>query len=461
VLSRLTVAQCIGSILGPMPRARLIDFTADTITALLRQPAQLRAFSQIVSFIEGLRQTSSDEDYFDLQWALFDEIFKAQKEMEEASRNVERIKKGRSVPPPRLASWAQDRALWERIQRQYRAVGDALVWRRLNFDRRYILAYSRNAGPGPITARLTGLRAEVEETRRIWSDHGQLALLHDLTNCLRIGDLTVFTDSGPVVRDVKRDPNRKPRPAQLRRMNQALDFLSGRGPLHSQEGSYGFFVSRQQFKTRFAALECGLAIAQTDSMASLYVSAGWVLDCFVAVVPRDRPAQSLQEALEEIEAKKARSYRRAGLDRPGTHRLDIHAAGELAYSPAVAPPTIFPLSPSMCARLTCDLAVYKSVMSWEALADAFRAEGFTVTNPLRPAFGETLDADDRMIVARYRHKGMDRHHSINAGGFAQVALELVEPRRYAAAMREAIEATDTRGPHRGVLTFANERSVWR
>ena len=99
-----------------------------------------------------------------------------------------------------------------------------MAWRRLGFDRRYILAYSRNADPGPITARLEGLRAEVKEVFRLWNSLGQFALLHDLTNCLRIGDLTVFGGTAPEVRDVKSNPARRLRPAQLRRMNQALEF---------------------------------------------------------------------------------------------------------------------------------------------------------------------------------------------------------------------------------------------
>jgi hypothetical protein len=44
-------------------------------------------------------------------------------------------------------------------------------------------------------------------------------------------------------------------------------------------------------------------------------------------------------------------------------------------------------------------------------------------------------------------------------GFSQIALELIEPKRYAAAMREVAEATRT--PGQGILSFANERGVWR
>ena len=47
---------------------------------------------------------------------------------------------------------------------------------------------------------LAAERARVEQARR---EYGQFALMHDLTNCLRIGDITVFTDEGPVQIEVK------------------------------------------------------------------------------------------------------------------------------------------------------------------------------------------------------------------------------------------------------------------
>ena len=74
---------------------------------------------------------------------------------------------------------------------------------------------------------------------------------------------------------------------------------------------------------------------------------------------------------EAFMERKTRIYARAGLDK-AIHLLKVRAWGDLAVAPALAPPTIFPLDPWMCALLTCDLAGYVSVMNWDHLADVCR-----------------------------------------------------------------------------------------
>jgi len=442
-----------------MPRpSHLLTIGADAIDQLVQRPEQTLACSRIATLIDGLRRATSDQGYFDIQVQLFDWVAPAQVALMEARRNRHREQQGKRVSPPLLASWADDERLWYRIQRQYRAVGDALAWKRLNFNRRFILAYSRNADPGPLAARPEGVAAEVKEVARLWRDHRELALIHDLTSCLRIGDVTVFETRGPRVREIK-SSGRKPRPQQLRRMNDALEFLAGRGPLRDPvEGTMWEFVTDVQFKTRFRELGRALELAEQQRASSIVVRKGWVLDCAVGArrQPEPRP-DSVSEGLERFHQLKTRAYSRAGFDASGTHLLRIGATDDLAVSPALAPPTIFPLEPWMCAMLTCDLAAYLSVMSWGLIAESFRGQGFTVTMPLAMA-NDRMTGKDPVLVARRRGAKL----TITAQIFSQVALELVEPGRYAAAMREAVDEGLRRGARgQGVLSFANERAVWR
>jgi hypothetical protein len=377
----------------------------------------------------------------------------------EARRNVHRERQGKNVPAPLLATWADDERLWYRIDRQYRSVGDALAWKRLRFDRRFILAYSRNAEPGPLVARPDGVAAEIKEVGRLWREQRQLALMHDLTNCLRTGDLTVFGSTGPNVEEVKAS-GRKPRPQQIRRLNDALDFLSGRGPLRDPTvGEMWEFESSVQLRARFPDLARALQLADLHAASSVVVRQGWVLDCTVGARRRPEPRElPVNEGLARFDAQKKKAYAHAGLDKADQHLLRCRRLDDLGVSPALAPPTIFPLEPWMCAMLTCDLAAYLSVMSWNLIADAFRAEGFTVTMPQRLADERMLRGTDPVLVAR---RGPARL-TIDAQVYSHVALELVEPERYAAAMREAVDEGARRGvTTQGILSFANERAVWR
>jgi hypothetical protein len=54
--------------------------------------------------------------------------------------------------------------------------------------------------------------------------------MHDLTNCLRIGDITVFTDEGPVQIEVKTNAKRH-NSVQNRRIKAVRRALSRAGPL--------------------------------------------------------------------------------------------------------------------------------------------------------------------------------------------------------------------------------------
>ena len=100
-------------------------------------------------------------------------------------------------------------------------------------------------------------------------------------------------------------------------------------------------------------------------------------------------------------------------------------------------------------------------MAWDLIADAFRGEGFVVTMPQRLADERMLEGTDPVLIAA---RGPARL-TIHARVYSQAALELVEPvepERYAAAMREAVDEGIRRGVKtQGVLSFANERATWR
>src|ERR1017187_1298471 len=70
----------------------------------------------------------------------------------------------------------------------------ALAWRVFGFQRKQIIALSQSDPPGPM-ANKRGLSAELEALEQVRAE-GKFAVLHDLTICLRIGDITVFDEDG-------------------------------------------------------------------------------------------------------------------------------------------------------------------------------------------------------------------------------------------------------------------------
>jgi len=83
-----------------------------------------------------------------------------------------------------------ERDVCERVSRQLQCVGDALAWKAFGYQRNFILVLSRNAPPGPMAGKAVWKPSGVPHRRL--ARRGRFALLHDLTSCLRIGDVTIF-----------------------------------------------------------------------------------------------------------------------------------------------------------------------------------------------------------------------------------------------------------------------------
>ncbi|MER5224550.1 hypothetical protein [Streptomyces flaveus] len=121
------------------------------------------------------------------------------------------------------------------LERQLRSVGDAMAWRAFRYDRRYILTLRRNESPGPMTLSKEGTVHEIQFAEQQWSEHRSFVLLHDITDCLRIGDVTVFRDGDDDERDIllyelKTNPRRR-ESIQLTRTRLAAEALHTGGPL--------------------------------------------------------------------------------------------------------------------------------------------------------------------------------------------------------------------------------------
>jgi hypothetical protein len=71
-----------------------------------------------------------------------------------------------------------------------------------------------------------GLPYELGRIKELWESDGHFALHHDLTNCLRIADLTEFTDGGGLLREIKRRPH-----TEKAQMDRAQAAVRSRRPL--------------------------------------------------------------------------------------------------------------------------------------------------------------------------------------------------------------------------------------
>ena len=162
-----------------------------------------------MELIQQLRACTDVDEGYEFQQALLAQVLA----VEEDHHALKRMANGKSpqvgasepqsgLDPLLLSTWQLELDICERVARQLSCVGDALARRVFGFERQYMTALARNQSPGMLAGKL-GLAAERARVEQARGEYGQFALMHDLTNCLRIGDITAFTDEGPVQIEVK------------------------------------------------------------------------------------------------------------------------------------------------------------------------------------------------------------------------------------------------------------------
>jgi hypothetical protein len=214
---------------------------------MLAHPRHQSMQPVLASLIQQLRGCRTLEDGVCFQNDLLNRQLEVEKDRSHFKRAADRVAKSKSphreAPDPQsgrdpaeVGTWKFERDVCERLARQLRSIGDALAWRVFGFHRPFILALCRNDSPGPMYGK-AGLKAEMQRVEQAWKEDGAFALLHDLTNCLRIGDITVFDNAdAPRTLEIKTNP-KKGKGAQMRRINQARAAVLHGGALPGNNAS--------------------------------------------------------------------------------------------------------------------------------------------------------------------------------------------------------------------------------
>ena len=368
-----------------------------TVAIVLGHPRHQAAQKSLAELIQQLRECANVEDGHALQQALLDHVLAVEADRNAFSQAVKRFGDGkgpqRGAPDPQSGldpalpqTWELERDVCERIGRQYRCVGDALAWRVFGFERKQIIALCQNAPPG-VWAGKKGVASElavVERARAV----GQFAILHDLTNCLRIGDVTVFIDDGDFETiEVKSDPGRRST-EQNRRIKAARAAVRDGGPLSASDRRTRLYDLNVQFKTHLDVLRLGTERAARDGF-------------FTAKLPGDRAllvsdlygyklkGWSEEEWAQRLKRKHTAALRRAGIGPDRTWNIHATSMDSVSRDPTRVPFADYPLRPVSCAKIIGDLTIFHVETSATALERSVRAAGIDA-QWVRPADGREL-----------------------------------------------------------------------
>ena len=411
------------------PGQPLITIGEAQATAVLQHPAQRAMVPTIAKFITQLRALETPEEYDDFQRHLFGYLHEVEERRADCSRVTKRLRREQSVPagipvpptgdPTQLATWELEAYVFERLARQLRTVGDGFAWTCFGYDRRIILALSRNDSPGPMYGK-EGLPYELGAIQELWKNKKHFALHHDLTNCLRIADLTEFTADGQrLFHEIKAKPHVEKK--QLERAQAVVDAVNRGGRLPSSVGDHRLVQLQEPYVTNLKALDDLLQLAKHDGAHGMKLPQGRAIVASSLPVMAARWKDDPEQGTHFLDATRHQALKRAGIDK-AMHHIKGYSGDTASRSPTMAPWSIYPFSPADCAGLICDLLFFDATVSADALVESLERVGLRGDVLLAPA-DVRVEGAMPVIRARWRSRAVTWH----ALGLNQLLYELAEP----------------------------------
>lgn len=453
----------------------LAGLSAPQLDAAMRHPEQLENLSTVTMLLQGLDAAGSDPG----RWAacqeqLYRASYRAQQAGHDLRRALSRLASGKNpgwpvahdsetekfvAPAWRLlcnpdcldsAGWDTELRIAERIDRQLKSVGDALAWRVYRYDRRIIIALSRNKPPGPFVGK-AGLASERGAVRDLWTTHRHFALMHDLTAALRIVDITEVQANGyRMLREIKANPKASAS-RQIRLAEAALAAIDGSNPLPGPDPDLEPFLWRSSAQLRTHVRQLRPLIDQASDHGFWVGRTG---DRVVGVANLLAAAQNGRYPAEQWAEYEDSRDQALGKHLPvSLHRMKAISADAAGRDAAIAPYGIYPLPAWQRAGLICDYLIIEGTMADRTLVAAFEKRGMTA-RPLLPAANGVQSADqDVLEVTRGNCRVVLHGAALN-----QLLLEWIVTDRYADAVAELFDMPNP--SPQAVLTFSNERSAW-
>lgn len=103
-------------------------------------------------------------------------------------------------------------------------LGTTIAWMMLEFDRSYIRNFARGHAPGFIIGK-KGFELELLALKTAFEFRNSAAVLHDITNCLLIGDLSVVSPKGILTLELKLKKEKKKADRRERRQKRKAKII--------------------------------------------------------------------------------------------------------------------------------------------------------------------------------------------------------------------------------------------
>lgn len=445
-------------------RATLMDRADGTqIDAILTHPAHQQTLRGLIDLVGDLRACRSAEDMYRFQDRLRSMVLDVEKHRAAISQQIKRLDRHRKLTAdaPELGtgfdrtareSWVFEGDVYERIWRQLKSIADALAWKVFGYQRNIIVALSRADAPGPMYGK-AGLAAELEVIETAWRENGEFVLHHDLTNVIRVGDVTVLgRDGWAWLREIKTNQRYRV-PAQERMLADTSQVLADEaGVLPSGHAPVRTTID---YRTDIARLNEVLGLAHTRSgIAGGVVSSGRAVVAASQFTAAD--TYTAEQFSTRFSAELARVRRRIGAGDPG-HTLTLTSIDQVGRALVRPPWAIYPVAAEVAASLIADGMFFAVCMNPNRIIDVLAKAGVEAAwlqrldgteNPEKPLLNIAVRSGNRLWST-----------SLNFAAIAELMLELIDLRTWSRQVAAMLSGEFPAGT-RPWPCFAREARVW-
>lgn len=355
------------------------------LAQVTRHPLQLQNLSTLQDLLTGLDACVSARDMYWFQRDLFGAIHTIESRRASCSQAAKRLRQGKppqaaapdlqpGADPNDASSWELELFVAERVARQLRCVGDGLAWKAFRHDRRFIYALSGNEPSGPIVGK-AGLQSETDTVDGLWKERQHFGLLHDLTTCIRIADVTEFGEGQRIIHEVKKSG--RSNPAQSARAQAAIDAIMNGGPLPGADEDTRLTMLRTDYRTDLRKASDVIRLARERGVQGISLPEGrMVFAASLFDVLRIHHGNTDAAPVVRHAAWDA-AIRRADISDAGPYLIGA-SSDRVGRSPIAAPLSIFPLSVSDRAALICDFVTLEMVMPLDVLGSLLEERGLAI-----------------------------------------------------------------------------------
>ena len=234
-------------------------------------------------------------------------------------------------------------------------------------------------------------------------------------------------------REVKTSERTKKK--QVERAQAAVDALNNGGRLPSSDGGSRLAVLQELYVTNLKQLNDLLQLAKWHGCRGMQLPQGRALVASSLPVLAARWKDDIAGGSDALDSAKQQAFKRAGIAN-AMHHIVGYSGDKAARSPLMAPWSIYPFSPIDCAALICDMLVFDTTVSANALLESLEGAGLRGEVLLTPA-DVTLQGSMPVIRASWRDRAVTWH----ALHLNQLLYELAEPDALARGMREVLSRT--------------------